>query len=285
MALKIIVDHIEDIYVIATGSSSFDLSQNVGEPLTGRKKTITIYPFSQKELLAKYNKYELKEKIEDFLIFGTYPDIVNSDNKKEKIEILNELVDSYLLKDILTLDNIKYSNKLLDLLKSLVFQVGNLVSLNELSQQVSLDVKTVGSYLDILEKAFVIKRLGAYSRNLKNEINTKSKYYFWDNGVMNALISQFSSFENRNDIGALFENFIIMEMMKKKSVSINNYYFWRDYSGQEVDLIEEKDGVINAYEFKWSKSKVKKPNNFIDSYKNVNFNVVNKDNYLDLLLL
>jgi hypothetical protein len=143
----------------------------------------------------------------------------------------------------------------------------------------------VRSYLDILEKAFVIKRLGAYSRNLKNEINTKSKYYFWDNGVMNALISQFSSFENRNDIGALFENFIIMEMMKKKSVSINNYYFWRDYSGQEVDLIEEKDGVINAYEFKWSKSKVKKPNNFIDSYKNVNFNVVNKDNYLDLLLL
>jgi len=284
MALKIIVDQVKDIYVIVTGSSSFDLSQQVGEPLTGRKKTFTLYPFSQLEMNFKYNKHELRESLEDFLIFGSYPDVVLAKTREEKINILNELVDSYLLKDVLALDSIKFSKKLLDLLKSLSFQVGNLVSLNELSQQVGLDVKTVDRYLDLLEKSFVIKRLGGFSRNLRNEITNKSKYYFLDNGIRNALISQFNSVDKRDDVGALFENFLIMDKMKNNSL-IGNYYFWRNYEGKEIDLIEEKEGAIYAYEFKWNTSKAGAPKNFIDNYKDSRFKVVNKNNYLDFLLV
>lgn len=283
MALKIIVDQVKDIRVIVTGSSSFDLSQKVGEPLTGRKKTFILYPFSQLEMRVQYNKHELREKLDDFLVFGSYPDVVLAKTKKEKIDILNELADSYLLKDVLTLDNIKFSKKLLDLLKSLAFQVGNLVSLNELSQQVGLDVKTVDRYLDLLEKGFVIKRVGGFSRNLRNEITNKSKYYFLDNGIRNALISQFNSLDKRNDIGALFENFLIMDKMKNNNV-VSNYYFWRNYEGKEIDLLEEKEGMLYAYEFKWHKSRAEPPKNFINSYKNSKFEVINKDNYLDFLI-
>ena len=266
-----------------TGSSSFELSQEIGEPLTGRKKTITLYPFSQSELLALYNKYELKEKLEDFLIFGSYPDVVLAKSKEEKIALLNELVDSYLLKDILKLDKIKFSKKLLNLLKLLAFQVGSLVSLNELAQKVSLDVKTVDRYLDILEKGFVIKSLSGFSRNMRNEINTKSKYYFLDNGIRNALISQFNSLDNRDDIGALFENFLVIEKIKKDNL-VNNYYFWRNYEGKEIDLIEDRDGKIYASEFKWNKVKNKLPKDFLDNYDNVEFNSVNRDNYLDFII-
>ncbi|MCF7820708.1 MAG: ATP-binding protein [Candidatus Pacebacteria bacterium] len=283
MALKIIVDQVKAIRVIVTGSSSFDLSQKIGEPLTGRKKTFVLYPFSQLEMRRLYNKHELKEKLESFLVFGGYPDVVLAKTKKEKISILNELVDSYLLKDVLTLDNIKFSKKLLDLLKSLAFQVGNLVSLNELSQQVGLDVKTIDRYLDLLEKGFVIKRLGGFSRNLRNEITNKSKYYFLDNGIRNALISQFNSLDKRDDIGALFENFLMMDRIKNNNL-VNNYYFWRNYEGKEIDLIEEKEGALYAYEFKWNKTEAKPPKNFIDSYKNSKFEVINKDNYLDFLI-
>jgi len=284
MALKIIVDQVKDIQVIVTGSSSFDLSQQVGEPLTGRKKTLVLYPFSQSEMKTKYNNHELREKLDDFLVFGSYPDVVLAKTKEEKINILNELVDSYLLKDVLALDNIKFSKKLLDLLKSLAFQVGNLVSLNELSQQVGLDVKTVDKYLDLLEKGFVIKRLGGFSRNLRNEITNKSKYYFLDNGIRNSLISQFNYLDKRDDIGALFENFVIIDKMKNNNL-ISNYYFWRNYEGKEIDLIEEKEGKLSAYEFKWNKFKAEAPKNFIDNYKDSKFQVINKNNYLDFLLV
>lgn len=281
-ALKIIVDQIKGVYVIATGSSSFALSQEVGEPLTGRKKTIILYPFSQSELLLKYNKYELKDKLHDFLIFGSYPDVLLAKTKKEKIEVLNELVDSYLLKDILKLDNVKFSKKLLDLLKSLAFQVGSLVSLNELAQQVSLDTKTVDRYLDLLEKSFVIKKVSGFSRNLRNEINTKSKYYFWDNGIRNAVISYFNSIEQRDDVGSLFENFFVMEKVKNNSL-VDNYYFWRNYDGKEIDFLQEQEGKIYAYEIKWKKDKIKIPEEFATAYKNHIFKVVNKDNYLDFI--
>lgn len=282
MALKIIVDQVKDISVIATGSSSFDLSQQIGEPLTGRKKTIILYPFSQTEMLLNYNKHEVKERLESFLIFGSYPDVITAETKEKKIEILNELVDSYLLRDVLKLDNVKYSKKLFDLLKSLSFQVGNLVSLNELSQQTGLDVKTVDRYLDLLEKGFVIKRLGGFSRNLRNEINSKSKYYFLDNGIRNALISQFNSLGQRDDVGALFENFLVVEKIKNRK-SINNLYFWRSYSGKEIDLIEEDAGKIFAYEFKWKKNKAALPKTFSDAYPNTTFQLINKNNYLDFL--
>ena len=285
MGLKIIVDQVDKIFVIATGSSSFDLSQQIGEPLTGRKKTITLYPISQKELRLQYNKHELKEKLDEFLIFGGYPDVVTAKTKKQKINILNELVDSYLLKDVLSLEKVKSSKVLLNLLKLLAFQVGNLVSLNELATQLKIDVKTVGRYLDLLEKSFVIKELGGFSRNLRKEITKKSKYYFFDNGVRNAVIDQFNKLEDRNDIGALFENFMIMERVKKCSYDdiYNTSYFWRTYDGQEVDLVEERDGGLFGYEFKWSaQKKPDAPQDWL-GYKNAEFKIINKENYLDFV--
>lgn len=283
-ALKILVDQIDGLYVLITGSSSLTLAQGIGEPLTGRKRTEILYPFSQVEMLSRYNRYELEEKIEDFLVFGSYPETVLADSRSEKIKILNELVDSYLLKDVLKLDKIKLSKKVLDLLKLLAFQVGNLVSLNELGQKLSMDVKTVDRYLDILEKGFVIKSLSGFSRNLRNEINTKSKYYFLDNGIRNALISQFNSLDKRDDIGSLFENFLVIERMKNNQ-NLNNYYFWRNYEGKEIDLIEENNGQINAFEFKWKKSKTKPPKDFLAAYSKAEFKSINKDNYLDFVIL
>ncbi len=286
MALKILIDNIPNIKIIATGSSSFDLSQQIGEPLTGRKKTITLYPLAQKELLSKFNKHELKEKLKDFLIFGSYPDIVLAKNNKERIDFLEELVNSYLLKDILSLDKIKSSSILLNLLKLLSFQVGNLVSLNELANTLKIDAKTVDRYLDLLEKSFIIVRLGGFSRNLRNEINSKAKYYFLDNGVRNAVITQYSDLENRDDIGQLFENFIVSERIKKCSYDkiYGSRYFWRNYKGKEIDLLEERERKIFAYEFKWSKASSSAPKDFMESYKNSEYSVINKNNYLDFIL-
>lgn len=272
--------------VIATGSSSFDLSQKVGEPLTGRKRTLILFPFSQVELLEKYNKFELKQNVEDFLVFGSYPEIITAKNRKEKINLLNELANSYLLKDIFTLERIKGSKQLLNLLKLLSFQVGNEVSLNELATQVHLDVKTVDKYLDILEKKFVLKRLGAFSRNLRKEISGKAKYYFYDNGVRNAVISQFNTLNNRDDTGFLFENFIVMERLKDNSYKAipGSSYFWRTYDGQEIDLVEERSGKLYGFEMKWSpKARAKKPKDWLKSYKNADYKIINQENYLNFV--
>ncbi len=283
LALKIIVDNIEDIYLIATGSSSFELSQTIGEPLTGRKKTVILYPLSQEELRLQYNKGELREKLEEFLIFGSYPGILSLEDRQGKRTALNELAESYLLRDILKLDNIRFSQKLLNLLKLLAFQIGNLVSINELANQSGLNRRTVERYLDLLEKGFVIKRLGGLSRNLRNEINNKAKYYFLDNGIRNAIISNFNPLDKRDDVGALFENFIVIERLKN-SQSLNNYYFWRNYVGKEIDLIEEESGTIKAYEIKWRKQNVAPPDEFLRAYTGSQFAVVNQDNYLDFVL-
>lgn len=287
MGLKILIDQMPDLIIITTGSSSFDLSQKIGEPLTGRKRTIILYPLSQLELQDKYNKYELKQKLEDFLIFGSYPEIITAKSRAEKIRILEELVNSYLLKDILSLDKIKSSEQLLNLLKLIAFQVGSQVSLNELATQVKLDVKTVGRYLDILEKSFVIKRVGGFSRNLRKEVVSKAKYYFLDNGVRNAIISQFNKLSDRNDRGILFENFIVAERLKNNDYQekFASIYFWRTYDGQEIDLIEEKDGKLNGFEFKWS-DKIKKgePKDWKKNYKNSTYQIIHRENYLDFLL-
>lgn len=287
MGLKILVDQAPNLKIIATGSSSFDLSQKVGEPLTGRKKTIILYPFSQQELLNKYNKYELKEKIEEFLIFGSYPEVITANSRKEKIAALEELVNSYLLKDVLQLERIKGAKQLLDLLKLIAFQVGSQVSLNELATQVRLDVKTVDRYLDILEKAFVIKRVSGFSRNLRKEISKQGKYYFLDNGARNAVISQFNALADRDDAGALFENFIMMERLKANFYKnrFGSTYFWRTYDGQEIDLVEERQGKLLGFEFKWSeKAKQKLPKDWMGTYKNAEYAVVNRKNYLDFIL-
>ncbi len=286
-ALKIIVDHRPKIKLIATGSSSFNRSQKVGEPLTGRKITKVLYPLSQQELLKGSNRFELKERLDEFLLFGSYPEVVTAQGRARKIRVLNELVDSYLLKDLFQHEKIKSPGILIHLLKSLAFQIGNEVSLNELSNKVGVDVKTVARYLDLLEKSFVIRSLGGFSRNLRKEITSKRKYYFLDVGIRNALISQFNSFDNRDDRGALFENFCFIERIKKHAYEeyYGNHYFWRTYSGQEVDFVEECDGAFSGFECKYSERKVPKaPGEWANSYKNSSFSVVNRKNYLDFVL-
>jgi len=286
MGLKILVDQIPSLKIIATGSSSFDLAQKVGEPLTGRERTLILFPFSQTELLERYNKYELKQKLEDFLLFGSYPEIITAKSRKEKIVLLNGLANSYLLKDVFSLEKIKGSKQLLDLLKLLAFQVGNEVSLSELASQVRLDVKTVARYLDILEKAFVLKRIGGFSRNLRKEISGKAKYYFYDNGIRNAIIAQFNNLDSRNDVGALFENFVVMERLKDNSykAKLGVVYFWRTYDGQEIDLVEERGGRLFGFEVKWSpKAKVKAPKDWLGKYKNAQYKVISRENYLGFI--
>lgn len=284
--LKIIIDQFPKIKIIATGSSSFDLSGQVGEPLTGRKNTLTLFPISQLEYAKLYSRFDLKNKLNEWLIYGSYPDVLTTDNKNQKIEFLRELVDSYLLKDILAFDMVKNSKTIFDLLKLLAFQVGQEVSLTELGQKLNIDYKTVARYLDLLEKSFIVCRLSGYSRNLRKEINQKNKYYFWDNGVRNALISNFNSVDLRDDVGKLWENFLFIERLKKKSYKniYGNNYFWRTWEQHEIDLVEERDGQLFGFEFKWGKVKSTSSRIFLNTYKKSDFTVIDKNNYLDFIL-
>ncbi len=284
--LKIIVDHIENIKVIVTGSSSFELAGQIGEPLTGRKINLTLFPVSQIELNNLYNKVELSQNLEKYLIFGSYPEVLINDDKFEKEKILNEIVGSYLLKDIFALEKVKSPKLVLDLLRLLAFQVGSEVSFTELGNRLEIDNKTVARYIDLFEKAFVIYNLRGYSANLRKEITKKGKYYFYDNGIRNAIISNFNELALRNDIGQLWENFILIERLKKKyyhNIYANNF-FWRTWDGKEIDLIEEREGKLFGYEFKWQKNNFKKPQEFLDTYKNSSIELINKENYLDFVL-
>jgi predicted AAA+ superfamily ATPase len=286
MGLKIIVDQVPGIRVIVTGSSSFELAGQIGEPLTGRKRTLSLYPLAQSELLSAHNKFELRERLADFLLFGGYPEVALASTRQERIQILTEIADSYLLKDILAFDRVKNSRTLLDLLKLLAFQVGSEVSLNELAMQVGVDVKTIQRYLDLLEKSFVIIRLGGFSRNLRTEVVNKAKYYFLDNGIRNAVIAQFNGLDQRNDQGALWENFLFIERLKHRAYhSIHaNMFFWRTYEQQEIDLVEERDGKLFGYEFKWSQAKpVSAPKHWLGAYPGAEFKVLHPDNYFDFI--
>lgn len=285
--LKLLIDTLPHLKLIATGSSSFGLANEIGEPLTGRKTTLTLYPISQLELLKdKKNRLDVKERLEQYLVFGSYPQVVTAKTRDERIRLLEELVNSYLLKDILTLETVKGPKSLFDLLKLLAFQVGSEVSLNELSNSLGLDTKTVARYIDLLEKSFIITRLGAFSRNLRSEVSKKSKYFFLDNGIRNGVISQFNSLENRNDIGQLWENFIVIERLKKRSYQhiYGQSYFWRTYEQQEIDLIEERDGKLSAFECKWSaKRAVTVPTSWKLHYPESALTVVTPQNYLDFV--
>lgn len=286
-ALKIIVDQIPGIRIIATGSSSFELAGQIGEPLTGRKKTLILFPMSQYELATRYSRFELNTKLEEFLVYGLYPEVVLLGKRSEKVDIITEIANSYLLKDILAFDRVKSSRLLLDLLKLLSFQIGNEVSFSELATALGADVKTIQRYLDLLEKAFVIVKSSGFSRNLRNEIINKNKYYFLDNGIRNALIAQFNSLDQRNDIGALWENFLFTERLKYRTYRAiySNYYFWRTYEGQEIDLVEEREGKIFGFEFKWSNVKVRKPpKNWKITYPGSEFQIIDRDNYQDFIL-
>ncbi len=285
-ALKLIIDKIKTVEVIVTGSASFELAGQIGEPLTGRKRTITLYPLSQIELLKKYNKSELKAQLEDFLIFGSYPEVISSKSTVEKKDILKELVSSYLLKDLLELEDVKSSQILWDLLRLIAFQIGDEVSHNELANSLGINKKTVGRYLDLLEKTFVLHKVRGYSKNLRKEVTRKSKYYFYDIGVRNAIIKNFNKINLRDDIGALWENFLVMERLKlREYTNLNaNEYFWRTWDQQEIDIVEEKDGKLFGFEIKWnSKKQPKAPKDWLKTYYNASYAVINKDNYLDFV--
>lgn len=284
--LKLIVDNIEDIKVLVSGSSSFDLYQQVGEPLTGRKMTFCLYPLSQIELSQVEKLHETKANLESRLIFGSYPEVILADDNQKRISYLKDLVSSYLYKDILELDGLKHSDKIVKILQLLAFQIGNEVSYSEIGSQVGLNKKTIEKYLDCLEKVFVIFKLRAFSRNPRKEISKSPKYYFYDLGVRNTLIGNFNLISSRNDIGSLWENYLICERLKKQEylpIYANNY-FWRTYSQKEVDFVEERDGKLFGYEFKWNDKKIKEPKEWRGTYSNAEYQVITPENYLDFIL-
>lgn len=284
--LKLMIDEIEGLTILATGSSAFDISQKLGEPLTGRNISYNLFPIAQCELTETENKIETASNLEQRLIFGTYPELLNLPDFVSKQEYLTELINSYLLKDILELDNIKNASKILNILRLLAFQTGSEVSFSEIAQKVALSRNTVERYIDLLEKTFIIFKVGGYSRNLRKEVTKNSKYYFVDNGIRNAVISNFNTPELRNDIGQLWENYIISERVKYLSYkkTPHNSFFWRTYDQQEIDWIEERDGKLFAYEIKYSRSKTKTPKAWKEAYPESEFNVITKDNYLDFIV-
>lgn len=286
LGLKIIVDQIPNIKVIATGSSSFELSGQTGEPLTGRKIPLILYPVSQIELKKDLSPVELQQKLAEFLVFGGYPEVLTSSRKIDKIKILEELINFYLLKDILELERVKGAKILLDLLRLIAFQVGNEVSLSELSRELSVDLKTVARYLDLFEKSFILYNLRGFSRNLRSEINRQSKYFFYDNGIRNAIIANFNDLELRDDVGKLWENFLVAERLKKQayhSIFANNY-FWRTWEKKELDWVEEREGKLFAFEFKYSPSrKTRAAKEFAETYPNSIIMTITRENYLDFV--
>lgn len=283
--LKAIVDNLTALQVIISGSSSLDLSNSIIEPLTGRKFEFVLTPFSQKELNDYEGKYLLESGLRQRLIYGSYPEVY-----LEKIipeEIIKEIAGSYLFRDMLIYQDIKRPELLKRLLILLALQLGSEVSFNELSNSVGIDRKTVERYLFLMEQSFIIFRLGSFRRNLRNELKRANKYYFWDTGIRNSLINNFNDLDLRNDVGALWENFIISErrkmLMNKRAMF--EQYFWRTTSQQEIDLVELEKGEIRAFEIKWNpKKKLKLPKPFQNGYKNAECFLINSRNYLDYLI-
>ena len=286
MILKLIVDSIEGIKIIATGSSVFDLSNNLGEPLVGRKNTIYLFPLSQIEFSEKENYKETIENLEQRLLFGSYPELEQYVDWESKEDYIAEIINSYLLKDILIFEGIKHSNKVYDLLRLIAFQIGQEVSLLELATQLQISKNTVANYLDLLAKVFVLFKVEGFSRNLRKEVVKTSRWYFYDNGIRNGIINNFNKIENRNDIGGLWENYLASERIKKQHYQKirNNNYFWRTYDQQELDWLEEKGDNLAGFEFKWNENrKVKIPTAFAKAYPEATFEVINKQNYLEFI--
>ena len=284
--LKLITDQIPSVQVIATGSSSFELTSKVNEPLTGRKREFKMFPLTFGEMTKNTSLLDELRMIPHRLVYGYYPEVVC--NQGDEKAILKELSDSYLYKDILALDNINKPDKLTRLLKALALQIGSQVSYNEIGNLIGLDSKTVEKYVDMLEKAFIIFRLGSFSRNLRNELKASRKIYFWDLGIRNAVIGNLAQIENRNDVGELWENFAISERLKLNIYrnSFAQSWFWRTQQQKEIDYIEEEDADIKAFEFKWNerRANVKCPESFSTAYPNVKYVVITPKNIEELLL-
>ena len=285
--LKLIVDEIPGIRVIASGSSSFDLKNQAGEPLVGRGTQFILLPFSQREIATVESPIESMRNLETRLLYGSYPEVVASESFAEKKEYLGDIVESYLLKDILAVDGVKNSAKMRDLLRLVAYQMGNELSFEEIGKQLSISKNTVERYLDLLQKVFVLYRLGGYSKNLRKEVAKSSKWYFLDNGVRNAVIRNFEPYQLRSDDerGALWENYIITERMKRnhnERLGLE-YYFWRTYDRQEIDLIETGSGVMNAFEMKSGKKTPSAPKAFANAYPQAQFAAVNINNFMDYI--
>lgn len=287
LKLKIIVDAMKDLRLLVSGSSSFDLAHQIGEPLVGRKWTFTLYPIAQLEMVRAElaDQWHLKGQLEEYLVYGSYPRVVQLTNAQRKMDYLKELVDGYLFNDILELDGLRNARRVRDICRLLAFQIGHEVSVSEIAQGVELSRNTVYRYLDMLEKAFVIRRVSGFSRNLRNEIRKNDRYYFWDNGVRNALIENLNSLALRNDVGQLFENFVAMERVKKLSYDLmyRNIYFWRTHDRQEIDIVEEGEGKLWGYEVAWKNRRKRIPSRWRQAYPEAMFLTVTQDNYLDIV--
>ena len=285
LALKLLIDNYPEIQVIATGSSAFELKNKTNEPLTGRKFEFHLFPISYGEMVKYTNDLVEQRMLNHRLVFGMYPEVIM--HPGNEIERLKSLSDSFLYKDLLMLEDIKKPEKLVKLLQALAYQVGNEVSYNEIGNLIGLNSKTVESYIQLLEKSFVIFRLSSFSRNLRNELKASKKIYFYDNGIRNALIANFNQVELRTDVGALWENFMVSERMKYLQYSqqwVNSWY-WRTKEQKEIDYIEEQDGVLTAFEFKWKPdAKYKMPKLFLETYTGSEFKIIHRDNFEDFLM-
>jgi uncharacterized protein len=284
LILKLITDSIKGIHLLVSGSSALELANEINEPLTGRKWEYFLYPVSWLELQNHAGYISSMQQLEQRIVYGMYPEVING--RGNVTEILKEITGSYLYKDLLSYRGIRKPEILEKLLKALAFQIGNQVSYNELARTVQVDKNTINTYIDLLEKAFVIFRLQPLSRNLRNEISTSRKIYFYDTGIRNSIINNLNPFEYRNDVGVLWENFIISERIKYNSYNsiYVKIYFWRSHQNQEIDYIEERNGKFYAYEIKWNDKKTKKfPAYFIQSYPDSETQIINNQNFLPFL--
>ncbi len=284
--LKLLHDNFPELRIIVTGSSSLDLAEKTKEALTGRTRTYTLFPIAYSELSNHFNRFELENKLNEYLIFGQYPEIFSIDNGKEKYKYLNELTSAYLYKDIFELASIKHSSKIQGLLRLLAFQIGSEVSVTEIGNSLGMSKDTVNKYIDLLEKSFVIFRLSGFSRNLRKEVTKMDKIYFYDLGIRNSIIDNFNTLEFRNDKGQLWENFLIAERKKYLSYSffMANCYFWRTYTGAELDYIEDHMGKIAGFEFKWGAKKEKAPVSWKNNYPEADFTCINRDNFFKFII-
>lgn len=285
ITIKLITDHIKHTQVIATGSSALELANRINEPLTGRKFEYILYPLSFEEMAEYNNSFEEVRNLENRLIYGAYPEIIS--HPGEEKELLRLLSDSYLYKDLLAYDKIKKPDLLIKLLQALALQLGNEVSYNELGKITGADKETIERYVNALEKTFVVFRLPSFSRNIRNELKKSRKIYFYDNGIRNAVIGNFSPLTTRNDTGALFENYLVGERWKQLQYANKHTqrYFWRTTQQQEIDYLEETDGAIDVYEFKWNpQSKFKFPLTFTNKYPIQHQQLIHRENYFEWLL-
>ena len=285
LKLKLMIDEIDGLRIIISGSSSLDIHKNAGEPLTGRKYSFNLYALSEGEYNQIENNISKIDKIRERLVFGNYPELLHIPDKEDKIDYLNEMVSSYLLKDILVYENIKNSQKIFNLLRLIAFQIGGEVSMQELGKQLGISKNTVEKYLDLLSKVYILHKVEGFSRNLRKEITKNSRWYFLDNGIRNAVIANFNPIAARNDIGQLWENYMISERIKFQEynrISSNNY-FWRTYEQQEIDWVEERNGKLFGYEFKWKEIKVKTPTQWKNAYPDASFEVINSNNFAEWL--